>query len=119
MKKVVTAKEMKQIDTLATSSHCIEGLKLMENAGTGIVKALQRRFYDFSSKQVLIFCGKGNNGGDGLVVARLLFNMKISVTIFLLEKRVNLKGDAAINAELAYNLCIDIIELDDANLHSL
>ena len=119
MKKVATAKEMKQIDTLATNSYGIEGLKLMENAGTGIVKALQRRFYDFSSKQVLIFCGKGNNGGDGLVVARLLFNMKISVTIFLLERRVNLKGDAAINAELAFNLGIDIIELGEANLHFL
>ena len=119
MKKVATAKEMKQIDTLATNSYGIEGLKLMENAGTGIVKALQRRFYDFSSKQVLIFCGKGNNGGDGLVVARLLFNMKIPVTIFLLERRVNLKGDAAINAELAFNLGIDIIELGEANLHFL
>ena len=119
MKKVATAKEMKQIDTLATNSYGIEGLKLMENAGTGIVKALQRRFYDFSSKQVVIFCGKGNNGGDGLVVARLLFNMKIPVTIFLLESRVNLKGDAAINAELAFNLGIDIIELGEANLHFL
>ena len=65
MKKVATAKEMKQIDALATNSYGIEGLKLMENAGTGIVKALQRRFYDFSSKQVLIFCGKGKNGGGG------------------------------------------------------
>ena len=62
MKKVATAKEMRQIDTLATNSYGIEGLELMENTGTGIVKALQRRFYDFSSKQVLIFCGKGNNG---------------------------------------------------------
>ena len=81
MKKVATAKEMKQIDTLATNSYGIEGLELMETAGTGIVKALQRRFYDFSSKQVLIFCGKGNNGGDGLVVARLLFNIKTHVTV--------------------------------------
>ena len=119
MKKVATSKEMRQIDTLATNSYGIEGLELMENAGTGIVKALQRRFYDFLSKQVLIFCGKGNNGGDGLVVARLLFNMEIHVTIFLLETRVNLKGDAAINAELAFSLGIDIIELGEANLHSL
>ena len=113
MKKVATAKEMKQIDTLATNSYGIEGLKLMENAGTGIVKALQRRFYDFSSKQVLIFCGKGNNGGDGLVVARLLFNMKINVAVFLLEKQVDLKNDTAINAELAFKLGVQITELDN------
>jgi len=47
MKKIATAKQMKQIDKLATNSYGIDGLKLMENAGTGIVKALQRRFCDF------------------------------------------------------------------------
>ena len=119
MKKVATAKQMKKIDALASSSYGVSGLELMENAGTEIVKALKRRFHDFSSKQVLIFCGKGNNGGDGFVVARLLFNLDIHVTVFLLEGRVNLKGDAAINAELAFELGIDIIELDEARLHSL
>ena len=116
MKKVATAKEMKKIDSLAVSSYGIKGLELMENAGTEIVKSLKIRFHDFSRKKVLIFCGKGNNGGDGFVVARLLFNMDIHVTVFLLEGRVNLKGDAAISAELAFKLGIDTILLDESNI---
>ncbi|MBT4128090.1 MAG: NAD(P)H-hydrate epimerase, partial [Nitrospina sp.] len=119
MKKVATAKQMQKIDAIASNSYEISGLELMENAGTEIVKTLKRRFQDFSRKKVLIFCGKGNNGGDGLVVARQLFNMKIQVTIFLLEKKINLKKDAAVNAELAFKLGIDIIELGEANLHLL
>ncbi|MBT3515700.1 MAG: NAD(P)H-hydrate dehydratase [Nitrospina sp.] len=119
MKKVATAKQMQKIDTLASSSYGVSGLELMENAGTEIVKALKRRFHDFSSKRVLIFCGKGNNGGDGFVVARQLFNMNIQVTIFLAGRQIDLKKDAAVNAKLAVKLGIDIIELDETRLFSL
>lgn len=119
MKKVATTREMQKIDSLAISSYGIEGLELMENAGIGITKALKKRFCDFSKKEVLIFCGKGNNGGDGLVVARLLFNMRINVAVFLLEKQVDLKNDAATNAELAFKLGVKITELDKTNLHLL
>ncbi|SVC18229.1 uncharacterized protein METZ01_LOCUS271083, partial [marine metagenome] len=119
MKKVATSKEMQRIDALATSSCGTKGLELMENAGLGIVKALKKRFKKISKKRVLIFCGKGNNGGDGLVVARLLFNMNISVTVLLLEKLDNLTGDPATNAELAFKLGIKTIELDKTNLHLL
>ena len=91
----------------------------MESAGIGITKALKKSFCDFSKKEVLIFCGKGNNGGDGLVVARLLFNMKVNVAVFLLEKQVDLKNDTAINAELAFKLGVKITELDKTNLHLL
>ena len=119
MKKVATAKQMKKIDSLASSSYGIKGLELMENAGTEIVKALKIRFHDFLRKKVLIFCGKGNNGGDGFVVARLLFNMDIQVTVFLIGRQIDLKKEAAVNAELAFKLGINIIELDETHLHSL
>ena len=59
MKKVATAKEMQKIDSLATSSYGIEGLQLMENAGIGITKALNKRFCDFSKKKVLILATDG------------------------------------------------------------
>ncbi len=119
MKKAVTSEEMQRIDSLAINNYGIKGLELMENAGLGIVKAFKKRFQKFSEKKVLIFCGKGNNGGDGLAVARLLFKMNICVTVLLLEKRDGLKSDPAINAELAFNLGIKIIELDTTNLHLL
>ena len=119
MKKVVTAKEMKKIDDDTIHSYGIGSLDLMENAGKGIVKEIKRRFKDISSRHILIFCGKGNNGGDGLVVARLLFNLNVNTTVFLLERRANLKKEAAINAELAFNLGIEIIETDETNLSLL
>ena len=119
MKKVATSKETQRIDALATSSYGIKGLELMENAGLGIVKALNKRFKKLSKKRVLIFCGKGNNGGDGFVLARLLFNMNIRVTVLLLEKIECLPDDPATNAELALKLGVEIIELDKTNLHFL
>ncbi|SVD95535.1 uncharacterized protein METZ01_LOCUS448389, partial [marine metagenome] len=75
MKKVVTAKEMKKIDEDTINSYGIGPLELMENAGKGIINEIKRRFENFKNRHILIFCGKGNNGGDGLVVARLLFNL--------------------------------------------
>jgi ADP-dependent NAD(P)H-hydrate dehydratase / NAD(P)H-hydrate epimerase len=119
MKTVATSKEMQRIDALATSSYDIKGLSLMENAGLGIVKALKKKFDKLSEKRVLIFCGKGNNGGDGLVVARLLFKMNIHVTVLLLEKIDHLKNDPAINLKLAFKLGINILELDKTNLYLL
>jgi NAD(P)H-hydrate epimerase len=116
MKKVLTAKEMQKIDAIASSHYAIDGLKLMENAGKSIVNQIKRRFDDLLNKKIFIFCGKGNNGGDGFVTACLFFGMGVSVTVILLEKRINLKGNASINAELAFNLGVTIIEIE--GMHS-
>ena len=116
MKKVLTAKEMQKIDAIASSHYAIDGLKLMENAGKSIVNQIKRRFDDLLNKKIFIFCGKGNNGGDGFVAACLFFGMGVSVTVILLEKRINLKGNASINAELAFNLGVTIIEIE--GMHS-
>ena len=89
MKIVSTAKEMQEIDERAIVDYGVPSLELMENAGQGIVDALTRRFHDLSTKQILVFCGKGNNGGDGLVIARLLSNMGIDVKVLLLEKQAD------------------------------
>ena len=119
MKIVSTAKEMQEIDERAIVDYGVPSLELMENAGQGVVEALTRRFHDLSTKRILVFCGKGNNGGDGFVAARLLFNMGVRVTVLLLEKQVNLKKDAAINAESACKLGIKIIEVEKTNVHLL
>ena len=115
MKKVATAKEMQEIDKCAISDYGIPSLELMENAGQGVVEAIIRRFNDLSTKRILVFCGKGNNGGDGLVIARLLFNVVASVKVLLLEKQADLKKDAAVNVGMAYKLGINIIEVNKAN----
>ena len=83
MLPVVTAKQMQAIDQKAIDSFGIPGITLMENAGVGIVRELKERFPDLSRKKVFIFCGKGNNGGDGFVIARHLFNLGSEVRILL------------------------------------
>ncbi len=116
MKQVTTAKEMQAIDRCAINDYGIPDLELMENAGRGIVDALAKRYPDdLSTKRVLIFCGKGNNGGDGFVIARLLFDMGVTVETLLLGKLSDLKNSAATNANSARKLGIDITEVEETN----
>ncbi len=70
--KILTASEMQRIDRLTTERYGVPSLTLMENAGRGVVEFLVARLAPLASHRIVILCGKGNNGGDGLVVARLL-----------------------------------------------
>ncbi len=70
--KILTSAEMRQIDRAAIEGLGIPGLVLMENAGLRIVRALRARFEDVARETTVIVAGKGNNGGDGFVVARHL-----------------------------------------------
>jgi len=69
--KVLTHEEMRAADRSAIESG-IPSLVLMENAAYGLLRALEKRFANLSRERIAIFCGKGNNGGDGLALARLL-----------------------------------------------
>ncbi len=69
--KVATAEQMREADRLTIASGT-PGPVLMERAGERVVETLKREFAPLKKQRVVIFCGKGNNGGDGLVVARLL-----------------------------------------------
>ena len=70
--KVLTAEQMRRIDQ-RTMELGIPGLVLMENAGHRVVELLQEKFAPLASHRVVVLCGKGNNGGDGFVVARQLY----------------------------------------------
>ena len=99
--KPVTSKEMQQIDKLAQEKFGIPSLTLMENAGIASLSfALDLLTKEkHTGKSIAIFCGKGNNGGDGLVIARKLLEKKIQVHTYLLCKVDDLKKDPAINFE--------------------
>ena len=71
MKNVLTAEQMREADRLTIAAGT-PGAVLMERAGTCVVEVLEREFAPLSAQRVVIICGKGNNGGDGLVIARLL-----------------------------------------------
>ncbi len=83
--KVLTADQMREVDRRAIEGG-IPGTVLMENAGRSVVDFLEREFAPLSGQRVLVFCGKGNNGGDGLVVARLLRERDVPVEVVLAEK---------------------------------
>lgn len=111
MMKVVTSAEMRELDRRAIEEYGIPGVVLMENAGIQVVSALSERYRPIQSRRVLVVCGKGNNGGDGLVVARHLHSLEVPVEVFLLASGAELKGDARTNFEIVRKLPIPLTEL--------
>ena len=102
--KALTAAEMREVDRLTTERFGIPSLQLMENAGQRVVDFIDEAAAYWHTKhphRVAILCGKGNNGGDGFVVARLLNKLKdrFEPRVYLVADPLELKGDAAGNYE--------------------
>ena len=95
--KALTAAEMREVDRLTTERHGIPSLQLMENAGKSVFDYLRGSFSDVTASHATILCGKGNNGGDGFVVARLLQDHGFKPAIFLFAEPETMRGDAAEN----------------------
>ncbi len=93
---LVTAQQMRELDRL-TIEHGTPGHVLMERAGAGATVALLEAFPQVRSAPVLVFAGKGNNGGDGFVMARLLKKEGIACEVILTAKKEDVKGDALLN----------------------
>jgi ADP-dependent NAD(P)H-hydrate dehydratase / NAD(P)H-hydrate epimerase len=94
--KILTAAEMREVDRL-TIERGIPGIILMENAGIAVVDYLKQQFDPLGCHRVVVFCGKGNNGGDGFVIARQLFQRKLCRELTVVEAFApeELSGDAA------------------------
>lgn len=120
--KVLTAAEMREVDRL-TIERGIPGLILMENAGSRVVDFLRETFAPLCDQRVVVVCGKGNNGGDGFVVARQLFTRKLcrQLTVLELFDPETLTGDAQANRRmLEASGCPVVRELpNEANLATL
>jgi NAD(P)H-hydrate epimerase len=93
----LTREQVRRVDQIAIDRFHIPGIILMENAARGVVEAATAHFLQDRDKRVLILCGGGNNGGDGLAVARHLHNLGHAVSIGLLTDPARYKGDAEIN----------------------
>jgi NAD(P)H-hydrate epimerase len=115
---LVTAAEMQEMDRQAIETHGIAGLELMENAGRGAARVLLNQFAGSIKTGVGIICGKGNNGGDGFVIARYLAEQRIDVTVYLLAKAAAVKGEAAANLKRLAALKIPVIEIPDEDSFS-
>jgi NAD(P)H-hydrate epimerase len=91
--KIVSAVEMRTIDRVTSGRYGVPSLTLMENAGTAVAEFVLARYP--SAARMVVFCGKGNNGGDGLVAARILHERGKKVQVILLADPSDLQGDAA------------------------
>ncbi|MFH1239535.1 MAG: NAD(P)H-hydrate epimerase [bacterium] len=108
----VTAEQMRQIDRRAIQEFGIPGVVLMENAGRAVSREVMALLGDSSRSTVVIFCGKGNNGGDGYVVARHLLNKGLKVILFLLAHKDDIKGDARINLDILLKMKLPVNEIN-------
>lgn len=97
---VVTGKEMQAIDKRAISELGIPSLVLMENAGVAVVRELEREFGELEGKRCLVLVGRGNNGGDGLVIARHLLNRNVKVKVFLIAEERELSQECKFNLDI-------------------
>jgi hydroxyethylthiazole kinase-like uncharacterized protein yjeF len=95
--KLVTAEQMRGLDNAAINTFKVPSLELMENAGRRTVEVMLDKYGDPQGKRVAVFAGPGNNGGDGLVIARLLAARMARSVVFLLVPAEKLKGDSAVN----------------------
>ncbi len=90
--KITTAEEMRAIDRATTERFGVPSLTLMENAGGAVARFILQHYPQ--ANRIVVICGKGNNGGDGFVVARKLHRAGRVVEVLLLASRTELKGDA-------------------------
>lgn len=102
MQKVLTAEEMREVDRLTVEKYGIPFILLMENAAHAAANAIKEKLGgSVAGKSFLILCGKGNNGGDGAALARILWMQSAKVTVNLLGKIQETKGEARTNFEIA------------------
>ena len=102
-----TADVMRKIDEIAIKGLGIPGGHLMERAGVGVAGEILERY---EPEEAVVFAGKGNNGGDGFVVARELFDAGVEVTVFTLAPAGAYEGDAKLNLDILGRLGVDVRE---------
>jgi ADP-dependent NAD(P)H-hydrate dehydratase / NAD(P)H-hydrate epimerase len=95
--KILTATQMTEVDRLTTERYLIPSILLMENAGRSVAEEIDRSCPGLDQKEILVLCGRGNNGGDGFVVARYLALRGANPSILLFSEPEKLKGDAQTN----------------------
>jgi NAD(P)H-hydrate epimerase len=112
--KVVTAEEMREIDRETIEKRGIPGAVLMERAGLAVASRIKELF---GRKRVIVVSGSGNNGGDGLVVARNLHNEGWDVRVFLTSKAEDLKGDALLQYNIAIKFGVAVQPVEELLTH--
>ena len=114
----ISREQVRGFDGWAINTAYVPGVVLMENAGRSCAELIKQKLDEISGDAVCIFCGTGNNGGDGFVIARHLTNVNIGVVIVICGDAAKIKGDALTNYRIAEKIGLKIEHLnpDDDNL---
>jgi len=117
--RVLNTQQMREADRQTVEVVGLPSIVLMENAGRQVVTAMESAFDALASMRVAVLCGRGNNGGDGFVVARALIDRGVSARVALIGESSALKGDARTNYAVLRALDIDVLEIADAGAWEL
>lgn len=109
---VMTRDEVRGFDSWAINTLGVPGVVLMENAGRSCAQLIREKLSDVVRPKVCIFCGTGNNGGDGYVIARHLLNRGFEVVVVICGERSKIRGDAKVNLDILEGLGQPIEQLN-------
>jgi hydroxyethylthiazole kinase-like uncharacterized protein yjeF len=109
---VMTREQVRAFDGWAINTLGIPGVVLMENAGRSCAELIKDKLTGVATPRVCIFCGTGNNGGDGYVIARHLLTSGFSVVVVVCGDRSKIKGDAKINFDILERIGQTISQLN-------
>lgn len=120
-KMVLKRDEVREIDRKAIEEYEVPGIILMENAGRNVAEEILKMLSWPKKAKVVIFCGKGNNGGDGFVIARHLYNKGVNVSVYLLTRISNVlaDGDASTNLKILLNMNLKVNELPEGDMKEI
>jgi hydroxyethylthiazole kinase-like uncharacterized protein yjeF len=117
--KVASAQQMRVIDRQAQADYRLSGDLLMERAALAVREILLQDYPSLAGRPVYVFCGKGNNGGDGLALARLLTEQRALVTVVLADTAAAYSGLAEVNLQRALKFGIRVVEWPQPGLQQL
>ena len=112
--RVLNTEQMREADRRTIEDIGLPSIVLMENAGRQTVAAMEAAFETLATSRVAVLCGRGNNGGDGFVVARTLAQRGVEALVFLLGSVAEVQGDARVNLEVLGRVGMTVIEVTTA-----
>src|SRR5918912_3396861 len=111
--RILNAAQMREADRFTIEEIGIPSLVLMENAGRQVVAAIEAAYEARLNGRVAVLCGRGNNGGDGFVVARTLLQRGIETAVFVIGSVAEVRGDARVNLDVLGRLNVTVVEIAD------
>jgi NAD(P)H-hydrate epimerase len=111
--RILTAAQMREADRFTIEEIGIPSLVLMENAGRQVVAAIEAAYEPQLAGRVAVLCGRGNNGGDGFVIARTLLQRGVDTAVFVIGSLGDVRGDARTNLDILGRLGVTVVEIGE------